>query len=50
MKEEFDFSKAKKISKKHYDPRKVHISLRVDGGDISSIRDEADRLVFHVKP
>lgn len=46
MKEEFNFSKAKKISKKHYDPdaRKVHITLRVDGGDISSIRDEADRL------
>jgi predicted DNA binding CopG/RHH family protein len=46
MKDEYDFSKAKRVDPKRIDPDAIKIptSLRLDANDVSKIRDEADRL------
>jgi predicted DNA binding CopG/RHH family protein len=46
MKDEYDFSKAKRVDPKRIDPDAIKIptSLRLDASDVSKIRDEADRL------
>jgi predicted DNA binding CopG/RHH family protein len=46
MRDEYDFSKAKRVDPKRIDPDAIKIptSLRLDANDVSKIRDEADRL------
>ncbi len=46
MRDEYDFSKAKRVNSKRIDPDAIKIptSLRLDANDVSKIRDEADRL------